>query len=159
MYPILQFGSGEQKSRWLPLLQAGKAFGCFGLTEPDFGSNPAGMRTRAARDGSGWVLNGEKTWITNGSIADIAVIWARTGEGVQGFLIERGTPGFSATDVHDKWSMRASVTSSLSMTDCRVCRIPLFCRARRVTESRSRLSDAGAFRHWLGSDRRRYGLL
>jgi glutaryl-CoA dehydrogenase len=90
------------------------------LTEPDFGSNPAGMRTRAVRDGSGWVLNGEKTWITNGSVADIAVVWARTEAGIQGFLIERGTPGFTATDIHDKWSMRASVTSSLSMVDCRL---------------------------------------
>jgi glutaryl-CoA dehydrogenase len=120
MYPILQFGSDEQKSRWLPLLQAGRAIGCFGLTEPDFGSNPAGMRTRAVRDGSGWVLNGEKTWITNGSVADIALIWARTEDGIQGFLAERGTRGFSAADIHDKWSMRASVTSSLAMTDCRL---------------------------------------
>src|SRR5580658_733492 len=120
MYPILRFGSDEQKERWLPLLQAGTAVGCFGLTEPDFGSNPAGMRTRAVRDGSGWVLNGEKTWITNGSAADVALVWARTEDGIQGFLIERGTPGFAATDIHDKWSMRASVTSSLSMTDCRV---------------------------------------
>ena len=120
MYPILQFGSDDQQERWLPLLQAGKAVGCFGLTEPDFGSNPAGMRTRAVRDGSGWVLNGEKTWITNGSVADIAVVWARTEAGIQGFLIERGTPGFTATDIHDKWSMRASVTSSLSMVDCRL---------------------------------------
>lgn len=118
MYPILNFGSHEQKSRWLPLLQSGKATGCFGLTEPDFGSNPAGMKTRAVRDGSGWVLNGEKTWITNGSAADIAVVWARTEEGIQGFLVERDTPGFTATNIHDKWSMRASVTSSLSMIDC-----------------------------------------
>ncbi len=120
MYPILQYGSEEQKSHWLPRLQAGKAIGCFGLTEPDFGSNPAGMRTRAERDGAHWVLNGEKTWITNGSIADLAIVWARTPEGIQGFLIERGTPGFSASEIHDKWSMRASVTSSLSMVDCRV---------------------------------------
>src|SRR5580692_7050022 len=102
MYPILQFGSDEQKSRWLPLLQAGKAVGCFGLTEPDFGSNPAGMRTTARRDGADWVLNGEKTWITNGSVADIALIWARTEAGIQGFLIERGTQGFAAADIHDK---------------------------------------------------------
>ena len=120
MYPILHFGSEEQKSRWLSLLQAGKAVGCFGLTEPDFGSNPAAMRTRAVRDGAGWILNGEKTWITNGSAADIAVVWARTEDGIQGFLIERGATGFSATDIHDKWSMRASVTSSLAMTDCRL---------------------------------------
>ncbi len=120
MYPILHFGSEEQKKKWLPLLQAGKAVGCFGLTEPDFGSNPAGMRTRAVRDGEGWILNGEKTWITNGSAADVAIVWARTGDGIQGFLIERGAPGFAASDIHDKWSMRASVTSSLSMVDCRL---------------------------------------
>lgn len=120
MYPILQYGSDEQTEHWLPLLQAGKAVGCFGLTEPDFGSNPAGMRTRAVRDGSSWILNGEKTWITNGSAADVALVWARTEEGIQGFLIERGTPGFSTSDIHDKWSMRASVTSSLSMVDCRL---------------------------------------
>jgi glutaryl-CoA dehydrogenase len=120
MYPILQFGSDEQKQRWLPLLQAGKAIGCFGLTEPDFGSNPAAMRTRAVRDGDHWILNGEKTWITNGSIADIALVWARTPESIAGFLIERGTPGFTTSDIHDKWSMRASVTSSLAMTDCRL---------------------------------------
>ncbi|MCU1330568.1 MAG: acyl-CoA dehydrogenase domain protein [Bryobacterales bacterium] len=120
MYPILRYGSEEQKSRWLPLLQSGKAIGCFGLTEPDFGSNPAGMRSVAVREGSDWVLNGEKTWITNGSVADVALVWARTPEGIRGFLIERGTPGFSASDIHGKWSMRASVTSSLAMADCRV---------------------------------------
>jgi glutaryl-CoA dehydrogenase len=120
MYPILTFGSEEQKLRWLPRLQNGSAIGCFGLTEPDFGSNPAGMRTTAARDGAGWVLNGEKTWITNGGVADVSVVWARSAEGVAGFLVERGTPGFSTSDIHGKWSMRASVTSSLSMADCRV---------------------------------------
>jgi glutaryl-CoA dehydrogenase len=120
MYPILRYGSEEQKSRWLPLLQSGNAIGCFGLTEPDFGSNPAGMRSVAVREGSDWVLSGEKTWITNGSVADIALVWARTTEGIRGFLIERGTPGFSASDIHGKWSMRASVTSSLAMADCRV---------------------------------------
>ena len=128
MYPILTFGSEEQKSRWLPRLQNGTAIGCFGLTEPDFGSNPAAMRTTAVRDGAGWVLNGEKTWITNGSVADVAVVWARTEEGIAGFLIERGTPGFSASDIHGKWSMRASVTSSLSLADSRVddrARLPL----------------------------------
>ena len=120
MYPILAYGSDEQKSRWLPLLQAGKALGCFGLTEPDFGSNPAGMRTTAVRDGGNWVLNGEKTWITNGSVADIAVVWARTQDGLRGFLVEKGTPGFTTSDIHGKWSMRASMTSSLAFSDCRV---------------------------------------
>jgi glutaryl-CoA dehydrogenase len=121
MYPILTYGDDAQKDRWLPLLQSGRAIGCFGLTEPDFGSNPAGMRTRAVRDGvSGWVINGEKTWITNGSVADIAIVWARTEDGIRGFLVERGTPGFTTSDIHGKWSMRASVTSSLAFTDCRV---------------------------------------
>jgi glutaryl-CoA dehydrogenase len=121
MYPILTYGSEEQKQKWLPLLQSGKAVGCFGLTEPDFGSNPAGMRTTARRDGADWVLNGEKTWITNGSAADIAVVWARAEDGaVYGYLVERGTPGYTTSDIHGKWSMRASVTSSLSLADCRV---------------------------------------
>jgi glutaryl-CoA dehydrogenase len=120
MYPIHRYGSEEQKSRWLPQMQSGKVLGCFGLTEPDFGSNPAGMRTTAVRDGDHWVLNGEKTWITSGSMADVALVWARAEEGILGFLVERGTPGYSTSDIHGKWSMRASVTSSLSFTDCRV---------------------------------------
>lgn len=120
MYPILTYGSDEQKQRWLPLLQRGQAVGCFGLTEPDFGSNPAGMRTTARRDGDSWVLNGEKTWITNGSQAQVAVVWARAQDGVHGFLVERGTPGYTTSDIHGKWSMRASVTSSLALADCRV---------------------------------------
>jgi glutaryl-CoA dehydrogenase len=120
MYPILTFGSEEQKKRWLPRLQAGDAIGCFGLTEPGFGSNPAGMLSRARRDGGGWILSGEKTWITNGSVADIAVVWARAEEGIRGFLVERGTPGFSTSEIHGKLSMRASVTSSLKFDDCRV---------------------------------------
>ena len=127
MYPIFAFGSEEQKLAWLPRLQSGEAVGCFGLTEPDFGSNPAAMRTTARRDGSGWVLNGEKTWITNGTAAQVAVVWARTGEGIQAFLVERGTRGFTSSDIHGKWSMRASVTSSLAFSDCRVpgdCMLP-----------------------------------
>ncbi len=115
MYPILTYGSEEQKSRWLPRLQSGEAIGCFGLTEPQFGSNPAGMLTKARRDGSDWILNGEKTWITNGSVADVAVVWARTEDGIQGFLVERGTPGFTSSEIHGKLSMRASVTASLCL--------------------------------------------
>jgi glutaryl-CoA dehydrogenase len=120
MYPIHRYGSEEQKQHWLPLLQSGRAVGCFGLTEPDFGSNPAGMRATARRDGDAWVLNGEKTWITNGSVSDIALVWARADQGVLGFLVERGTPGFTTSEIHGKWSMRASVTSSLSLADCRI---------------------------------------
>ena len=120
MHPIHAFGSDEQKQRWLPALQQGKAIGCFGLTEPDFGSNPGGMRTRAVKDGNDYILNVEKTWITNGSISDVALVWARTPEGVRGFLVERSTPGFSAKDIKGKMSLRASVTSSLSLSDARV---------------------------------------
>jgi len=120
MYPVYAFGSEEQKRKWLPELQSGRAVGCFGLTEPDFGSNPAGMRATAHRDGNFWVLNGEKTWITNGTLADVAVVWARASDGIRGFLVERGAPGYSTSDIHGKWSMRASVTSSLSFADCRV---------------------------------------
>jgi glutaryl-CoA dehydrogenase len=125
MYPILTYGSEEQKQRWLPRLQSGDAIGCFGLTEPDFGSNPAGMRTTARKEGACWVLNGEKTWITNGTMADVALVWARSPDGgspgsIRGFLVERGTPGFTSSDIHGKWSMRASVTSSLSFADCRI---------------------------------------
>jgi glutaryl-CoA dehydrogenase len=120
MYPIFTYGSGEQKQQWLPGLQSGQAVGCFGLTEPDFGSNPAGMRTTARRDGGDWILNGEKTWITSGTLADVAIVWARAEEGIRGFLVEKGTPGFTSSDIHGKWSMRASVTSSLSLADCRV---------------------------------------
>ena len=120
MYPIHSYGSEDQKQRWLPKLAAGEAIGCFGLTEPGFGSNPAGMLARAVKDGSGWVLNGEKTWITNGSLADVAVFWARAEDGIRGFLVERGTPGYTTSDIHGKLSMRASVTSSLSLVDVRV---------------------------------------
>lgn len=120
MYPILTYGSEEQKSQWLPKLQSGEAIGCFGLTEPNFGSNPAGMQTRARKDGDSWVLNGEKTWITNGSVADVAVVWARAEDGIRGFVVEKGIPGFSASELHGKLSMRASVTASLAFSDCRL---------------------------------------
>ena len=120
MYPIRQYGSEEQKNRWLPAMAEGKAIGCFGLTEPDFGSNPAGMRTRAVKDGSDYILNGEKTWITSGTIADVALVWARADDGVRGFLVERGTQGYTSKDIKGKMSLRASVTSSLSLQDVRV---------------------------------------
>ncbi len=118
MYPLLTWGSKEQKDRWIPSLAKGQAIGCFGLTEPDFGSNPGGMRTRARKTDSGWVLNGEKAWITNGCIADVAVVWAKTDDGVRGFVVERGTPGFSTVEHKGKYSLRASVTSQLVFSDC-----------------------------------------
>ena len=120
MYPIYTFGSQEQRDRWIPLLASGRAVGCFGLTEPDFGSNPGAMRTTARRDGDEWVLNGAKQWITNGSLADVAVVWARTEDGIRGFLVEKGTPGFTTRDQHGKFSLRASVTSELGFLDCRI---------------------------------------
>jgi glutaryl-CoA dehydrogenase len=120
MYPIYAFGSQAQRDRWIPALASGEAIGCFGLTEPDFGSNPSGMRTHARRDGDGWVLNGSKQWITNGTLADVAVVWAKTDQGVRGFLVEKGTPGFTSSDQHGKFSLRASVTSELGFQDCRI---------------------------------------
>ncbi|MBI3404813.1 MAG: acyl-CoA dehydrogenase family protein [Acidobacteria bacterium] len=121
MYPIHAYGSDAQKEKWLPQLQSGKAIGCFGLTEPQFGSNPGGMLTRAAKKGNQYILNGEKMWITSGSVADVAVIWAKDDSGdVRGFLVEKGTPGLKAWDVHGKWSLRASVTSGLSFSDCAI---------------------------------------
>ncbi len=120
MFAIHAFGSEEHKQRWLPEMVKGSALGCFGLTEADSGSDPGSMRTRATRDGTDWVLHGAKMWITNGSIADVAVVWARTPDGIRGFLVENGTPGFTAQDVHHKLSLRASVTSSLSLDEVRV---------------------------------------
>jgi len=121
MYPIYTYGSPAQKDRWIPKLADGSAIGCFGLTEPDFGSNPAGMRTTARSDGDGFVLNGAKAWITNGSIADVAVVWARLDGGkIRGFLVERGTKGYSTSEHRGKMSLRASVTSQLAFEDCRI---------------------------------------
>jgi glutaryl-CoA dehydrogenase len=120
MFPIRAYGSEEQRERWLPRMAAGEAIGCFGLTEPEAGSDPSAMRTTARREGQDWVLNGTKMWITNGGIADIAVVWARTEEGVRGFLVPAGTPGFNVHDIHRKLSLRASVTSELVFDDCRL---------------------------------------
>jgi len=120
MYPIYTFGSKAQRDRWIPALGSAEAIGCFGLTEPGFGSNPGGMLTTAVKDGDSWVLNGSKQWITNGTLADVAVVWAKTSEGVRGFLVEKGTPGYTSADQHGKFSLRASVTSELGFADCRI---------------------------------------
>ena len=120
MFSIHRYGSEEQKQQWLPRLAAGDAIGCFGLTEADFGSNPAGMRTRARRDGADWVINGTKMWITNGNLADIATVWAQTDDGIRGFLVPTDTPGFSANVIHKKLSLRASVTSELVLDNVRL---------------------------------------
>ena len=120
MFPISAFGSEEQKQRWLPSMARGEVIGCFGLTEPDSGSDPASMRTTARRDGDSYVLNGTKMWITNAGLANLAVVWAKAEDGVRGFLVVRGTPGFTTSDIHQKLSLRASVTSELHFEDCRV---------------------------------------
>ena len=135
MYPIYTYGSAEQKDRWLPKMQTGEAIGCFGLTEPGFGSNPAGMQTRAKQDGDHWILNGEKTWITSGSMADVAIVWARADAGIRGFLVEKGTPGFTTSDIHGKLSMRASVRRAWRYPIA-ACPRPLCCRARKVSKRR-----------------------
>jgi glutaryl-CoA dehydrogenase len=121
MYPIYSFGSDAQKDKWLPLLQQGKAIGCFGLTEPQFGSNPGGMLTRAIKKGNKYILNGEKMWITNGSIADVAVVWAKCEDDkIRGFLVEKATPGFKSWEIHGKFSLRASITAGLALSDCEI---------------------------------------
>ena len=120
MFPIWRFGSEEQKERWLPPMARGEVIGCFGLTEPDVGSDPGRMRTSARRDGDDWVLSGTKMWITNGSVADLAIVWAGTDDGIRGFLVPTETPGFSANDVHRKLSLRASVTSELVLDEVRL---------------------------------------
>ncbi len=121
MYPIYSYGSDAQKDKWLPRLQSGEALGCFGLTEPDHGSDPGSMKARALRKGNEYVLNGTKLWITNGSVADVAVVWAKGDDGeIGGYLVEKGTPGYSTLDIHGKFSMRASITSELAFADCRI---------------------------------------
>ena len=120
MFPIWAYGSEEQKQEWLPRMAAGDAIGCFGLTEPDSGSDPSNMLTNAKKDGSDWILNGTKMWITNGSVADVAVVWARTDDGIRGFLVPTDTPGFSAPEIKQKMSLRASITSELVMQDVRL---------------------------------------
>ena len=159
MYPIHAFGSDAQKEKWLPLLQQGKAIGCFGLTEPQFGSNPGGMLTRAVKKGGDYVLNGEKMWITSGSIADVAVIWAKCEDDViRGFLVEKGTPGYKAWDVHGKYSLRASVTSGPGDDRLQNSGDKSASRRRR-TERPAFLPESGALRHRLGRHRRGHGLL
>jgi glutaryl-CoA dehydrogenase len=142
MYSIYRYGSQEQKEEWLPKLAAGSAIGCFGLTEPDHGSDPAGMRTKAIRDGDDWLLNGTKTWITNGGIADVATIWAATSEGIRGFLVPRGTPGFATRDIPNKLSLRASVTSELHLSDVRLPSSALLPSATGLSAPLSCLNEA-----------------
>src|SRR5436190_23925346 len=147
MYPIYTYGSDAQKDRWLPGLAKGELVGCFGLTEPDHGSDPGGMKTRALRKGDGYVLNGTKLWITNGSIAEVAVVWAKGDDGeIGGYLVERGTPGFSTLDIHGKFSMRASITSELSFQDCR---IPLGNKLPKVTGLRGPLGCLSQARYGI----------
>ena len=142
MFAIWRWGSEDQKQQWLPGMAAGAKIGCFGLTEPDFGSNPAGMRTHAVRDGDDWLLNGTKMWITNGSIADVAVVWAQTDDGIRGFVVPTDTPGFAANDVHDKMSLRASVTSELVLTDVRLPGDAVFPEVRGLKGPLSCLNEA-----------------
>jgi glutaryl-CoA dehydrogenase len=142
MSAIHKYGSEEQKQEWLPRMAAGEALGCFGLTEPDHGSDPANMRTYAKREGSDWVLNGAKMWITNGSVADVAVVWARTDEGIRGFLVPRDTQGFSTSDIHKKLSLRASVTSELSLDDVRLPASAMLPEARGLRGPLGCLSEA-----------------
>jgi len=147
MFAIWQWGSDDQKDEWLPRMAAGDTIGCFGLTEPDFGSNPAGMRTRARRDGDDWILNGNKLWITNGSVADVAVVWAQTdegtdGKGIRGFVVPTDTPGFSAPAVKHKLSLRASVTSELVLDDVRLPASAVFPEVRGLRGPLSCLNEA-----------------
>ena len=142
MFAIWKWGSEEQKSEWLPRMATGEAIGCFGLTEPDFGSDPGGMRTFAKRDGDDWVLSGTKMWITNGSVADVAVVWAQTDEKIRGFVVPTDTPGFTATEITKKMSLRASVTAELSLVDVRLPADAAFPEVRGLKGPLSCLSEA-----------------
>ena len=142
MFSIYRFGSEEQKQQWLPKLATGEAVGCFGLTEADYGSNPAGMRTRARRDGSDWILNGTKMWITNGNLADVATVWAQTDDGIRGFLVPTDTPGFSANELHKQLSLRASVTSELVLDNVRLPASAQLPEARGLSGPLSCLNEA-----------------
>lgn len=142
MFSIHRWGSEEQKLEWLPKMAAGEAIGCFGLTEPDFGSNPGGMRTNAKRDGDDWILNGTKMWITNGSIADVAVVWAQTDDGIRGFVVPTDTPGFSAPEIHSKMSLRASVTSELVLDSVRLPASAMLPEAKGLRGPLSALDEA-----------------
>jgi glutaryl-CoA dehydrogenase len=146
MFPIWRFGSEEQKQEWLPRMAAGEVVGCFGLTEPDSGSDPSSMRTHARRDGDDWILNGTKMWITNGGIADVAIVWARTDDGIRGFIVPTDTPGFTANDIHQKLSLRASVTSELVLDDVR---LPDSLRLPEVTSMRGPLSCLNEARYGI----------
>jgi glutaryl-CoA dehydrogenase len=146
MFAIWRWGSEEQKQEWLPRMAAGEAIGCFGLTEPDAGSDPGAMRTRARRDGSDWILHGQKMWITNGSVADVAVVWAATDEGIRGFVVPKGTPGFTTQDIHKKLSLRASVTSELLLDDVR---LPDSARLPEATSLRGPLSCLNEARYGI----------
>ncbi|HXI01690.1 MAG TPA: acyl-CoA dehydrogenase family protein [Candidatus Saccharimonadales bacterium] len=142
MYPIAAYGSEEQKEKWLPALHSGKAIGCFGLTEPDHGSDPGGMKTRAVKTAGGWVLNGSKAWITNGTIADVAVVWAKTDDGIRGFLVEKGTPGYTSSDIKGKFALRASVTSELAFQDVKLGEEALLPGSRGLKSPLSCLTQA-----------------
>jgi glutaryl-CoA dehydrogenase len=142
MYAIYRFGDEAQKTAWLPRMAHGELIGCFGLTEPDFGSNPAGMRTYARRDGSDWILDGTKMWITNGSIADLAIVWAQSDEGIRGFIVPRDAKGFSASDIHRKLSLRASITSELVLSNCRLPTVALLPQANGLSAPLACLNEA-----------------
>jgi glutaryl-CoA dehydrogenase len=142
MYAIYRFGDEAQKTAWLPRMAHGELIGCFGLTEPDFGSNPAGMRTYARRDGSDWILDGTKMWITNGSIADLAIVWAQSDAGIRGFIVPRDAKGFSASDIHRKLSLRASITSELVLSNCRLPTDALLPQANGLSAPLACLNEA-----------------